>query len=155
MLDETASALVQSKDELDEIIEAINEKLDTIVEQSGITLSNGETVTSWKGLLAERDKHEIAIKEAIKSGTPIHETKFFIIQTKVSNEYDPKLLRDKIGDAAELFIERKESVKKTDLDKAVKAEAVSVEALDALVTKSVSVSFKRREEFSDLSVVTL
>lgn len=154
-MDSTASALVQSKDELDEVIEAINEKLDAIVQASGITLSNGEVIASWKGLLAERDKQEIAIKEAIKSGTPISETKFFIVNVKKSQEYNPAALREIIGDAAELFIENKESVKKADLDKAIKNEAVDSKALEALVVKSVSVSFKRKDEMSDLSVVSM
>lgn len=154
-MDETVNPLVSAKDELDEVIEAINQKLDSIVEASGITLSDGQVVTSWKALLAERDKIEIAIKESIKAGASIPETKFFVIQTKISKEYDPKLLREKIGDVAEFYIERKESVKKSDLDKAVKNEIVSVDAMDALVTKSISVSFKRKDEMSDLSVVTM
>ena len=150
-----SKAIIEAKNQVDDAIRAINDKLDEIVSQSPITLSDGQVIASWKGLLAENDKLEIAIKEMIKSGEDISETKHFVLKVTKTQEYNPEKLREAVGDVAEIYIEKKESVKKSDLDKAVKAGAVDIKAHDALVLKSVSVSFKPKEDVKDLSVIEM
>ncbi len=156
MASTAVTALLEQKDAVDDMIVAVNEKIeDVIMALGGYTLPNGEVITSWKGLLAERDKTEIAIKELIKAWESIEGTKHFVIKVTKSQEYNPSLLREKIGPSAELYIENVEKVNKKDLDKAVKQWAVDVAAMDALEIKSVSVSFKPREDVKDLSVIEM
>jgi len=143
--------LLETRDELDTIIREICKKLEKVVTKVWFKTEDGTIITSWEWLLDEHTKNEKALKDFIKeSGTKeIKETKYYVIKNKISQEYDPDKLRLIIPWDAEKYITTKEVVDKSVLDKAINKKIVSDNALKALVTKSISVSFVDKRKIKD------
>lgn len=142
--------LINAKNDSDEIIRSIYKQLDEITATLWIEIKEGknagELITSWTWLLHEFELNEIRLKNWLKENeSDIEETKYYYIKKTISQEYDPTVLRLEIPWLAENYIVTKDVVQKADLDKAIKKWEIGKEALKALVTKSVSISFKDKE----------
>jgi len=75
-----------------------------------------------------------------------------MIRKTTTYEYDVEELRNLIPDQCEFFIQTKASVKKAELDKAIKNEMVPEAAKGALREKSISISFIDKKKIAEKEI---
>lgn len=153
----TGPNLVAAYDELHELKQAITSSFDVIVKQRNIiSIFDGNTIETWEALQKEQEAIENEIKKEIKeNGAEYSETAHFVIQKTKTYEYDPEKLRELVPDEAAFFIVSKESVKKADLDKAIKNKLVPEIAKEALREKSTSISFLDKAKIAEREEKTI
>lgn len=142
--------LLQAHDAIYIMVKNVKEEMNEFIEREQYhSTITGELITGWDQMLKEMEAIENEIKKDIKLGaTDMDETDYFVIRKTTTYEYDPEKLREVYPDAG-FFITTKESVKKAELDKAIKDKMAPEEAKEALREKSTSISFIDKAKIQD------
>jgi len=114
-------SLINQKDELDTIFKEVYKKLDKVIQAYWFASKNWELITSWESLQKEYWQNIELIKQAIKQGNLIEETKYFKIKVSSSHKIDIEEFKKLAWEEAKNYIVLEEKIPKKAVDKAIKA----------------------------------
>jgi hypothetical protein len=122
--------------------------IDPYVKKLGLKSAlDGRDLDTFDAVLAEVEACKAELKEQIKEGTiEVPETEHFMIVSQTSYEYDVAKVKALIPNEAAFFIQTTTSIKKAELDKAIKSGVIKMDPKDALVPKTMSIKFLDKEK---------